>query len=165
MATVQGMLDALADERDRLSSEVDGVQLAIDANCSAAVLTTILLPFIGTIIGLVAKAACAIGNTADLQRRIAVVESLIGQIEALADRVKLVNPNDAAAMASAERDVLSILARTRNVEILSDTLDTAARAVRDAIANVGKGLQIASGVTTAVAIAAVVIVGALSLRR
>ncbi len=164
-ASAQQLLDRLADERDRLVDEVDGVKVAVASSCVASVISSLLLPGIGIIVSATAMAACRLGNGQDLERRIAVVEELIHKIELLADRVSLVDESDAASMQRVESDVLAVLDRVRDVSILDDILDDTVGAALGFIDSLGGVLETASNIATAIAIAAAAVAGVVFFSR
>lgn len=163
--TKQNMLDLLGDERDRLVDQMHGVDLAVSASCSTAVLSALLLPGLGTMIALTARAACAAANTDTLQRRVVEVEALVTDIEDLADRVLLVDENNARAMDAMERDVLRIVNAVRNVDILGEAAERAVAAARGFISSAGGVLAAASNIAAAVAVVAVVVGGLIYFRK
>ncbi len=164
-ASAQQLLDRLADERDRLVEEVDGLRIAISSSCVASVISGLLLPGIGVVVSLTAMAACRLGNTDDFERRIGVQMGLVERIERLADRVSLVDENDAAGMARVESEVLQVLDLVRNVSILDDVFDDAVAGALGFIDSLGGVLNTLSNMATAAAAVAAVVVGYVFLSK
>ena len=146
---IQAMIDALADERDRLAQEVDGFEAAVQANCVSSLLVALLIPG-AFIMAAAARAACAIGNSGEIRRRVVVVEGVIIDIERLGDCVALVDPDDTAAVTRIESEVLATLAKVRRVSIVDDLLDSAAAAARQVLNAVKVAADVAGSIGTAI---------------
>lgn len=157
-ARIEAMLDAIADERDRLDEEVEGVEIAVMGGCVSVVIAGLLLPGVGLLAAAIARRACSVGDADQLRARIDIVEGVIRDLEALGDRVKFIDPTKTQAVDAAEAEVRATLTTVRRVSIVDDLLSQAAAAARGAINNV-LGAADAIG-NLGLGIAALVAVGA-----
>lgn len=121
----------LAQERDRLADERDGLTIAQEAACSPATLLAMLVPGLGPLIVMTARATCAAMDVAEIPSRIARLDDLIAKLEAVAVDV-FEAPSD--RLDEVERAVLAIVNATADVSAVSDVFDDTAQTVVD-IAN------------------------------
>lgn len=158
-ARIQAMLDAIADERDRLDEEIEGVEIALMGGCISTVIAGLLLPGIGLLAAAVARRVCSIGDADELRARINVVEGVVNDLSVLGDKVRFVDPAKVQAVDAAEAEVRQALGVVRRVSIVDDVLSQAAGAARsainsvlgavDTVSNLGLGIGLLAAAGTA----------------
>jgi len=131
------LIAALADARDRLSDQADGLRLARDAGCSPIALLALLVPVAGTLIATAARLACATLTTGQIDGRISRLDRLIVDVEALAGVVSAATP---ATLPEVERRVRVLISALEQIDASAELADAALDGASGLVADVRSGL-------------------------
>lgn len=138
------MLSALRVERDRLADERDGLSIALDVSCVSGSLG-LLLPGVGLVIALAARAACALGDLAEVQSRIDALSSILDGLERLASGIADADPTDTKRMQAFDAAVSRVVAAVSDVSAVDDLVELSASTAQDVIDDASTALKLSVG--------------------